>query len=82
MCVLILLIENFPVYLPGILLFSHLANVIFFLLFAFSHQIYLDMQQYKVPFVKLHAVFPNSYPFDPPFIRVVAPYIERGRWRA
>ncbi|KAH9396885.1 ubiquitin-conjugating enzyme [Tyrophagus putrescentiae] len=41
-------------------------------------QIYLDMQQYKVPFVKLHAVFPNSYPFDPPFIRVVAPYIERG----
>lgn len=36
------------------------------------------MQQHKVPFVKLHAIFPDSYPFDPPFIRVVAPYIERG----
>ncbi|KAF7493058.1 Putative ubiquitin-conjugating enzyme [Sarcoptes scabiei] len=41
-------------------------------------QIYLDMQEYQIPYVQLHAVFPESYPFEPPFIRVVSPYIERG----
>ncbi|KAH9529248.1 ubiquitin-conjugating enzyme [Dermatophagoides farinae] len=41
-------------------------------------QIYLDMQQYQIQFVQLHALFPEAYPFEPPFIRVVTPYIERG----
>nr|XP_027199087.1 ubiquitin-conjugating enzyme E2 25-like [Dermatophagoides pteronyssinus] len=41
-------------------------------------QIYSDMQQYQIQFVQLHVIFPDSYPFEPPFIRVVTPYIERG----
>lgn len=38
------------------------------------------MQEYQIPYVQLHAVFPESYPFEPPFIRVVSPYIERGKF--
>ena len=37
------------------------------------------MQQYQIQFVQLHVIFPDSYPFEPPFIRVVTPYIERGK---
>lgn len=43
------------------------------------HQIHEDMQTYNVDHVLLHAIFPHSYPFEPPFIRVVVPYIERGK---
>lgn len=37
-----------------------------------------DMRQHDVPFILLHVTFPENYPFQPPFMRVVSPTIEKG----
>lgn len=37
-----------------------------------------DMRQQDVPFILLHVTFPENYPFQPPFMRVVSPTIEKG----
>lgn len=36
------------------------------------------MVHHNIDYVQLHAIFPESYPFEPPFVRVISPYIERG----
>lgn len=38
-----------------------------------------DMIELDVPFILLHLVFPDNFPFSPPFMRVVAPPIEKGK---
>ena len=37
-----------------------------------------DMLEQKVPHILLHLVFPDNFPFAPPFMRVVEPRIEKG----
>ncbi|XP_046386103.1 ubiquitin-conjugating enzyme E2Q-like protein CG4502 [Ischnura elegans] len=37
-----------------------------------------DMRELGVPYILLHLIFPESFPFTPPFMRVVSPRIERG----
>ncbi|XP_037959948.1 ubiquitin-conjugating enzyme E2Q-like protein 1 [Teleopsis dalmanni] len=37
-----------------------------------------DMAELKIPFILLHLVFPDNFPFSPPFMRVAEPPIERG----
>lgn len=38
----------------------------------------LDMIELDVPYILLHLVFPDNFPFAPPFMRVVEPRIEKG----
>lgn len=38
----------------------------------------LDMAELNVPHITLHLVFPDNFPFAPPFMRVVEPRIEKG----
>lgn len=37
-----------------------------------------DMVELNIPFILLHLVFPENFPFAPPFMRVVEPRIEKG----
>ncbi|KAL9928576.1 ubiquitin-conjugating enzyme E2Q-like protein 1 isoform 1-T4 [Glossina fuscipes fuscipes] len=37
-----------------------------------------DMVDMHIPFILLHLVFPDNFPFAPPFMRVVEPHIEKG----
>ncbi|XP_018793466.1 PREDICTED: ubiquitin-conjugating enzyme E2Q-like protein 1 [Bactrocera latifrons] len=37
-----------------------------------------DMAEMNIPFILLHLVFPDKFPFAPPFMRVVEPRIEKG----
>lgn len=37
-----------------------------------------DMAEMNIPFILLHLVFPDNFPFAPPFMRVVEPRIEKG----
>ncbi|XP_053959136.1 ubiquitin-conjugating enzyme E2Q-like protein 1 isoform X2 [Anastrepha ludens] len=37
-----------------------------------------DMTEMNIPFILLHLVFPDNFPFAPPFMRVVEPRIEKG----
>ncbi|XP_055684392.1 ubiquitin-conjugating enzyme E2Q-like protein CG4502 isoform X2 [Lutzomyia longipalpis] len=37
-----------------------------------------DMAELGVPHILLHLVFPENFPFAPPFMRVVEPRIEKG----
>lgn len=37
-----------------------------------------DMLEQKVSHILLHLVFPDNFPFAPPFMRVVEPRIEKG----
>lgn len=37
-----------------------------------------DMLELQVPSVLLHLIFPDNFPFAPPFMRVVEPRIEKG----
>lgn len=37
-----------------------------------------DLAELNIPFVLLHLVFPDNFPFAPPFMRVVEPRIEKG----
>ncbi|XP_049286873.1 ubiquitin-conjugating enzyme E2Q-like protein 1 [Anopheles funestus] len=37
-----------------------------------------DLVELNIPFILLHLVFPENFPFAPPFMRVVEPRIEKG----
>lgn len=37
-----------------------------------------DMRELDVPFILLHITFPETFPFRPPFMRVISPRIEKG----
>lgn len=37
-----------------------------------------DLVELGIPFILLHLVFPDNFPFAPPFMRVVEPRIEKG----
>lgn len=37
-----------------------------------------DMRELKIPYILLHLIFPDNFPFHPPFMRVVEPKIEKG----
>ncbi|XP_063701653.1 ubiquitin-conjugating enzyme E2Q-like protein 1 isoform X2 [Culicoides brevitarsis] len=37
-----------------------------------------DMREFKIDHILLHVVFPDNFPFAPPFMRVVEPHIEKG----
>lgn len=37
-----------------------------------------DMRELNIPHILLHVVFPDNFPFGPPFIRVISPRIEKG----
>lgn len=37
-----------------------------------------DMSELAVSFILLHLVFPENFPFAPPFMRVITPRIEKG----
>ncbi|XP_055544867.1 ubiquitin-conjugating enzyme E2Q-like protein 1 [Wyeomyia smithii] len=37
-----------------------------------------DLAELNIPFILLHLVFPDNFPFAPPFMRVVEPRIEKG----
>jgi len=37
-----------------------------------------DMEELSVPSILLHLIFPDNFPFAPPFMRVVEPRIEKG----
>uniref|UniRef100_A0A182NTB1 E2 ubiquitin-conjugating enzyme n=1 Tax=Anopheles dirus TaxID=7168 RepID=A0A182NTB1_9DIPT len=37
-----------------------------------------DLVEMNIPFILLHLVFPENFPFAPPFMRVVEPRIEKG----
>lgn len=37
-----------------------------------------DMEEFNVPSILLHLIFPDNFPFAPPFMRVVEPRIEKG----
>lgn len=49
-------------------------------LFKIDHESPLaqDMVELNVPFILLHLIFPDNFPFAPPFMRVVEPRIEKG----
>lgn len=38
-----------------------------------------DMVELDVEFILLHLIFPDNFPFAPPFMRVVEPRIEKGK---
>ena len=37
-----------------------------------------DMLELQIPNILLHLIFPDNFPFAPPFMRVVEPRIEKG----
>lgn len=37
-----------------------------------------DMAELNVPSILVHLIFPDNFPFAPPFMRVVEPRIEKG----
>lgn len=37
-----------------------------------------DMAELEIPHILLHLIFPETFPFAPPFMRVVSPRIEKG----
>lgn len=37
-----------------------------------------DMRELEVPYILLHVIFPENFPFAPPFMRVISPRIEKG----
>jgi ubiquitin-conjugating enzyme E2 Q len=41
--------------------------------FEDKYQIAKDMNKYKIPFIKMELLFPETYPFHPPFIHLVNP---------
>jgi len=43
-----------------------------------SSQLWRSMQDLDVDCVKFHISFPLDFPFSPPFLRLVSPYIENG----
>lgn len=41
-------------------------------------QLWRDMQETGLSCVQLHVSFPDNFPFAPPFVRVLAPHVEKG----
>ncbi|XP_015919272.1 ubiquitin-conjugating enzyme E2Q-like protein 1 [Parasteatoda tepidariorum] len=39
---------------------------------------YHDMQEAEIEHVLLNMVFPDNFPFSPPFMRVISPHVEKG----
>ncbi|KAK0083781.1 hypothetical protein PV325_008239 [Microctonus aethiopoides] len=37
-----------------------------------------DMRELDIPHILLHVIFPETFPFAPPFMRVISPRIEKG----
>lgn len=37
-----------------------------------------DMRELAIPHILLHVIFPENFPFAPPFMRVISPRIEKG----
>jgi hypothetical protein len=37
-----------------------------------------DLRELRIPNILLHLVFPENFPFAPPFMRVIEPRIEKG----
>lgn len=37
-----------------------------------------DLRELHIPHILLHLVFPENFPFAPPFMRVIEPRIEKG----
>ena len=37
-----------------------------------------DMRELGIPHILLHVIFPDNFPFAPPFMRVISPRIEKG----
>lgn len=37
-----------------------------------------DMKELGIGYILLHVVFPDNFPFAPPFVRVISPRIEKG----
>jgi ubiquitin-conjugating enzyme E2 Q len=37
-----------------------------------------DMKDMGIPYILLHLMFPDNFPFAPPFMRVISPRIEKG----
>lgn len=37
-----------------------------------------DMKELGIPHILLHVIFPDNFPFAPPFMRVISPRIEKG----
>ncbi|XP_014469347.1 PREDICTED: ubiquitin-conjugating enzyme E2Q-like protein CG4502 [Dinoponera quadriceps] len=37
-----------------------------------------DMRELDIPHILLHVIFPENFPFAPPFMRVISPRIEKG----
>lgn len=46
--------------------------------FDTDSQIHEDMKHLSIDCILLNATFPQNFPFEPPFIRVVHPHIEKG----
>lgn len=44
-----------------------------------SSELYVDLKKLKIPYILLHVEFPSSFPFLPPFIRVISPSIDKGK---
>ncbi|XP_014233200.1 ubiquitin-conjugating enzyme E2Q-like protein CG4502 [Trichogramma pretiosum] len=41
-------------------------------------QLFKDMTKLGINHILLHISFPENFPFSPPFLRVISPFIERG----
>lgn len=37
-----------------------------------------DMRELGISYITLHLMFPDNFPFTPPFMRVISPRIEKG----
>lgn len=37
-----------------------------------------DMKEAQIPYILLHLVFPDNFPFQPPFMSVISPIIDGG----
>lgn len=37
-----------------------------------------DMREQGISYISLHIMFPDNFPFAPPFMRVISPRIEKG----
>ena len=40
-------------------------------------ELFRDMVEFNVPYILLNITFPDSFPFQPPFLRVLAPKLEK-----
>lgn len=45
-----------------------------------SSELYVDLKKLKISHILLQIDFPPSFPFLPPFIRVISPSIDKGEF--